>query len=88
MNRVDAHYRSLFKSITWRICASLSTILIVFAFTHKIVLSLGIGAVEVIVKLILYYFHERIWEKVPMGKRVRKLNSVQEPQHYDSGEVT
>jgi adenylylsulfate kinase len=46
----------------------------VFAFTKELVLSVGIGAVEVIVKLVLYYFHERIWQRVKLGKRVYKPN--------------
>jgi adenylylsulfate kinase len=65
----ETHYRSVIKAISWRVFATLATILIVFAFTHKIALSLGIGVVEMTVKLILYYFHERIWSLIPLGKK-------------------
>jgi uncharacterized membrane protein len=41
--------------------ATTSTILIVFAFTNKLVLSTGVGAVEIVIKLLLYYLHERCW---------------------------
>lgn len=65
----DTHLRSIIKALSWRIFATITTILIVFAFTRKIVLSLGIGAVEVVVKLILYYFHERVWTAIPLEKK-------------------
>jgi len=61
------HKRHLLKTITWRIIATLTTILIVLAFTGNIELSLGAGAVEVILKMILYYLHERAWYKYDIG---------------------
>jgi len=32
--------------------------------------SLGVGLVEVILKMIFYYLHERAWNKVSWGKIV------------------
>ncbi len=72
----ETHYRSIIKALSWRIFATVATILIVFAFTHKLILSLGVGAVEMIVKLILYYFHERIWSLIPLGKKKHPLSSL------------
>ena len=37
---------------------------LVFIFTDKLALSLEIGALEVIAKLLLYYIHERVWNLV------------------------
>ena len=59
--RNESHLHSVLKAVSWRILATTVTVLIVFAFTGKFVLSAGVGAVEVIMKLILYYSHERIW---------------------------
>ena len=70
MTPVESPLRSVMKSVTWRVCATLSTMIIVFAFTKELVLSVGVGAVEVTVKLVLYYVHERVWQKVKMGKGV------------------
>jgi len=64
----DPHTRSVLKAISWRILATTATILIVFAFTGKLALSTGVGAVEVVVKLILYYFHERLWLSIARGR--------------------
>lgn len=65
----DAHVRSIIKALSWRVFATVATILIVFAFTRRLVLSLGIGGVEVVVKLLLYYLHERLWLRIPLGKK-------------------
>ena len=72
----DAHSRSIIKAISWRLFATLATILIVFAFTRKLILSLGVGAVEGVVKFILYYLHERIWVIIPFGKKKHPLSSL------------
>lgn len=65
---MENQHRSLIKTISWRSIATLTTIAIVYAFTREIPLSLGIGAVEVVSKMILYYFHERIWNLVGWGR--------------------
>jgi uncharacterized membrane protein len=64
----DFKKRSLVKTISWRITASLTTVAIVYCFTGKIVLSFGIGVVEAFVKMIFYYFHERMWQRITWGK--------------------
>ncbi|MHC4621618.1 MAG: DUF2061 domain-containing protein [Planctomycetota bacterium] len=72
----EAHHRSVLKALSWRVLATMSTILIVYAFTRKIVLSAGVGAVEVVVKLILYYFHERIWGTLRIGRKEHPLSCL------------
>lgn len=47
--------------------ATISTIIIVLLFTGNLELSLGAGAVEFFIKMILYYLHERIWYKSNIG---------------------
>ena len=63
----DGHARSVAKAISWRFVATVTTMIIVYLFTGEIALSLGVGALEVVSKIILYYFHERIWTKVRWG---------------------
>lgn len=67
----DSHTCSALKAVTWRILATTVTILIVFAFTGKLVLSTGVGAVEVVIKIVLYYFHERFWLFVASRRLLR-----------------
>ncbi len=72
----EAHYRSILKALSWRALATITTMSIVFAFTRKVALSAGVGAVEVVVKLILYYLHERIWGFLGIGRKKHPLSSL------------
>ena len=61
------HSRSVVKAITWRAMATLTTTSIVFIATSNISLSLGVGFFDVVIKLALYYFHERAWGTIDWG---------------------
>ncbi|NQT75188.1 MAG: DUF2061 domain-containing protein [Candidatus Omnitrophica bacterium] len=60
--------RSLLKSITWRVIAFLVTILAVYIYSKDIKESLVIGISANVVKIFLYYMHERIWNRVRFGR--------------------
>ncbi|UCF08619.1 MAG: DUF2061 domain-containing protein [Thermoplasmata archaeon] len=64
----ETHLRSFIKSITFRILATVTTIVLVIIFTGEVLLALGVGIAEVVSKLILYYVHERFWDRVSWGK--------------------
>ena len=64
---VESNKRSLAKAISWRIIASIVTSLIAYAFGLP---AKAIGLVffaDLIIKFILYFFHERIWVKIKYG---------------------
>lgn len=65
----DKHYRSVLKGISWRLIGTIDTIVISFILTQKIKIALSIGGIEFFTKIILYYFHERIWNKIKLGKK-------------------
>ncbi len=54
-------YRHLAKAITWRLIASLTTFLIGWYVTGDLEFGMTIGAADVIIKIVLYYLHERAW---------------------------
>lgn len=60
MNIIKRH---LFKTITWRIIGSLDTLLLAYFITGSLSNSLKISGLELITKMFLYYFHERVWFK-------------------------
>ena len=64
----DIRIRSLIKTITWRILASLDTFLIAWFVSGSISVGGWIATLEVITKIILYYFHERAWNRVKWGQ--------------------
>ena len=64
----DSNAKSLLKSISWRVVGTIDTIIISYFVTGEVVMALSIGSVEVFSKIILFYFHERIWESIPKVK--------------------
>jgi uncharacterized membrane protein len=59
----DRPYISLFKTISWRIVGTIDTITISYIITGHIGNALSIGGFEVFSKMILYYLHERAWNR-------------------------
>ena len=53
--------RHVMKAISWRILGTIDTMLIAGVLTGNWKLGLSIGGVEVFTKMVLYYFHERVW---------------------------
>ena len=60
--------RSLIKAFTWRLVGTVDTFVISFIVTRKLSFALAISSVEVVTKILLYYFHERAWNKVRWGR--------------------
>ena len=63
----ESHMRSLTKGLTWRIIATLSTIILVYIITKNLSLTIQIGFIDIAIKFILFYAHERAWINVPWG---------------------
>lgn len=69
-------YRSVVKTISWRTLGTLDTIIISYFITGSLGMAASIGSIELVTKMILYYFHERAWNKIPLG-RVKVENDYQ-----------
>lgn len=74
----ESSLRSLLKAITYRITGTLTTALITLFITGEMAIALAVGSIEPFVKLIVYYVHERIWQRVPIGA-VRRLVGLEPP---------
>ena len=55
--------RHIAKAISWRIVGSIDTMVVAGLITGDWKLGLSIGGIEVMTKMVLYYFHERFWYK-------------------------
>jgi uncharacterized membrane protein len=60
--------RSIVKAISWRIVGTLDTIGISWLLTGEMNTALAIGSLELITKMLLYFGHERIWNKINFGR--------------------
>lgn len=63
VRRGDSNVKTIFKTISWRIVGTIDTMVIAYLITGEIAMAASIGSVEVFTKMILYYFHERFWNK-------------------------
>lgn len=61
--------RSITKAVTYRVIGVLGTAIIVFLFTKRWELSVGIAIVDFVAGVTLYYVYERVWNIIPWGKR-------------------
>jgi len=63
VRRGDSNTKSILKTISWRIVGTIDTMIIAYVITGEMKMAATIGSVEVFTKMILYYFHERFWNK-------------------------
>ena len=59
--------RSLYKAITYRAIGSLDTFIISSFIIKSVQIGGGVAIAEILTKPILYYLHERIWDKQKFG---------------------
>ncbi len=60
--------RSIAKALSWRVVGTLDTLIVSYILTGKIALAASIASVDFLTKLVLYFFHERAWNKIKWGK--------------------
>ena len=65
----ESAMRSVFKAFSWRVLATLTTTLLVYAFTGSTEIAVTVGLLEAVAKMVLYYFHERLWNRLDVGRR-------------------
>ncbi|MDD3686798.1 MAG: DUF2061 domain-containing protein [Bacteroidales bacterium] len=75
--------KSVIKTITWRIVASVTTFFLAYFFfkddANAAEKATGVASAEAIIKMVLYFLHERAWNVVRWGKMrvyVRHYNMV------------
>ena len=64
---VEKRYRSLIKTVSWRVIATLATTIIAYLLTGTLKVAVSIGVFEFFSKLLLYYWHERLWARLKFG---------------------
>jgi adenylylsulfate kinase len=62
---MDSRRRSIIKALSWRVLAVLITMSVTYFFTRRIDLAAEIGILDSLIKIFIYYMHERTWTKLP-----------------------
>jgi uncharacterized membrane protein len=68
LKKTNSVQRSVLKTISWRVIGTLDTVFISWIITGKLALAFSIGTIELVTKMLLYFFHERVWENIKWGK--------------------
>ncbi len=61
--------RSIAKAVSYRIVSILVDLAIVYLITKRVDLTLGVVVVSNTASVFVYYFHERAWNKIHIGRR-------------------
>ena len=69
LRQIESHPRSFAKAVSWRILGSIDTFIWSLIMTGSMKVAGSIAVFEVLSKIFLFYFHERIWDVVPWGRR-------------------
>jgi len=72
---MEKHSRTALKTLSWRIIATSTTLLLVYIFTKNVLLSVGVSITESVVKTIIYYMHERLWNRTKFGIKKSQIPS-------------
>lgn len=65
----ETHLRSVIKTISWRALATLTTMSLVYIFIGDMTIAVSVGGIEVVLKMLIYFLHERAWDKIKFGKK-------------------
>ena len=61
MDQKLSRKRHIAKTVSWRIIASATTFTFVYVVFGDVKAASGIMVMESILKMVLYYYHERVW---------------------------
>ena len=65
---METHKRTVAKTLSWRLVATVITTAITFALTRKLEFAATVGVLDTIVKFGSYYVHERLWNNINFGR--------------------
>ncbi len=70
MKFYEKRMRSLGKVVTWRILVTITNFIGGWLASGSVAVGLGVVSFALVVNSILYYFHERTWNRIQNGKYV------------------
>ncbi|AUC22107.1 MULTISPECIES: DUF2061 domain-containing protein [Polaribacter] len=60
--------RSVLKALSWRVIGTVDTLIVSYLLTGELSVATSIASIDFLTKLVLYFFHERVWNKIKWGK--------------------
>ncbi|AQT67895.1 hypothetical protein STSP2_01047 [Anaerohalosphaera lusitana] len=65
---MESHWRSIFKSLSWRVLATMITFSVALFLIGEVDKAASIGVADTVIKFAIYYYHERLWTKIDFGR--------------------
>jgi uncharacterized membrane protein len=65
---MESPKRSIAKTVSWRIWATIITAVVTWVMTGKLETALTVGLIDTSVKFFVYFFHERMWNRIDYGR--------------------
>jgi uncharacterized membrane protein len=67
---VESQWRTLGKIISWRVLLTIMNFTYTYVVTGNWRAGLAVAGLAAVINSFLYWAHERIWNRVPAGKKV------------------
>ena len=64
----EKNSRSIAKAVSYRVFGSIVTFAIALLLTGDAMVSSAVGVADLFAKAILFYLHERLWNKIDWGR--------------------
>ena len=64
----ESSTRSVVKALSWRFIASGATFIISLFVSTDLSIAGKIAAIQFVANIILYFLHERVWNKITWGR--------------------
>ena len=65
----ETRWRSFAKAVSWRVTGSIDTFILAYLFTGHVKTAAAISVTEIGTKIFLYFFHERLWQWLAIGRK-------------------
>lgn len=66
---METHLRSILKAVTWRAGGTIVTFAIALLLIRKVEVAAKIGVLDTLIKILAFYAHERMWNRLKIGKK-------------------
>ncbi len=66
---MESHWRTFIKTVTWRLIAVTVTMLISYIWLQEWGSAIALALVANGIKALLYYLHERGWNRTSFGRK-------------------
>jgi uncharacterized membrane protein len=62
--------RSIVKAISWESISTLATMILAYLLFGDVQVCMVFGILSFIMKLVMFYWHERFWHQIQFGKQI------------------